>query len=134
VSGGRPRHSILSSGSPTSIYPRVELADTETDSFVRDLVAAIRVWSRHPLLPLLSTAIWAVPVPEEPAFAWLGLAERPIVGALAWPPAAAFGYGFFWAHERRMLGKLTPLNSYVIKLLVGAISGGLLWAVGRFLS
>jgi hypothetical protein len=49
------------------------LGNAETDSFRSDLLAAIRVWGRHPLLPLLSTPIWAFPLPDTPAFAWLAL-------------------------------------------------------------
>jgi hypothetical protein len=38
------------------------------ESFGADLVAALRVWRRHPFLPLLSVLIWAVPalLPAEP--------------------------------------------------------------------
>ena len=49
------------------------MVEIRGDSFVRNLIASVRVWRRHPLLPLLSLLIWAFPVPDEPAFAWLVL-------------------------------------------------------------
>jgi hypothetical protein len=49
--------------------------DVPANSFPRDLLASWRVWRDQPVLPLLSTAIWAAPafVPDEDAYLWLAL-------------------------------------------------------------
>jgi hypothetical protein len=43
---------------------------TQDDSFPRDFLASLRVWRLHPVLPFLSTLIWAAPAffPDDPVF------------------------------------------------------------------